>query len=195
MACLRFLDKCWQTTLAKGGHDRNVLSSLRLLEARPGYLRGVFKIGGKHLNNHNTIHGGVILSLTDTITSLSLSTHGISAPTGVSVNISTEFVRPGGIDGSDLIIVGRVEQLGRTLAYTRCEFYTPPAPPAPPPVQTTTTTDTSASTPDGAGAGEVGLGLGKLVAYGSQTKFMGGAKPILRFSKDGEDEIPLEEQK
>ncbi|WWD20710.1 hypothetical protein CI109_105186 [Kwoniella shandongensis] len=176
MACLKFLNKAWQTTIAKGGHDGNVLSSLRLLEARPGYLKGSFKIGAKHLNNHNTIHGGVILSLTDTITSLSLSTHGIPAPTGVSVNISTEFVRPGGVDGSDLIVVGRVEQLGKTLAYTRCEFYTPPS---------------SSSPTSGNGTSDIG----KLVAYGSQTKFVGGAKPVTGFSKDGETEIPIEDKK
>ncbi|WVO20448.1 uncharacterized protein IAS62_001745 [Cryptococcus decagattii] len=144
MACLKFVQNVWRKTLSKGGHDANVLSSLRLLEARPGYIKGALKINAKHLNNHSTIHGGVILTLTDTITSLSLSTHGLLAPTGVSVDI--------------------MEQLGRTLAYTRCEFYTPPG-------------------------GERG---NKLVAYGTQTKFMGVAKPVTKFSADGETESSLE---
>ncbi|OXC68605.1 hypothetical protein AYX13_02810 [Cryptococcus neoformans] len=164
MACLKFMQNVWQRTLSKGGHDANVLSSLRLLEARPGYIKGALTVDAKHLNNHNTIHGGAILTLTDTITSLSLSTHGLLAPTGVSVDISTSFVRPGGTTGSDLICIGTVEQLGRTLAYTKCEFYTPPG-------------------------GERG---NRLVAYGAQTKFMGGAKPVIKFSADGETELPLE---
>ncbi|ODN82895.1 hypothetical protein L202_01152 [Cryptococcus amylolentus CBS 6039] len=166
MACLKFLQNVWQKTLTKGGHDFNVLSSLRVVEARPGYLKGILRIEPKHLNNHNTIHGGAILTLTDTITSLSLSTHGLSAPTGVSVDLNTSFVRPGGTVGDDLICIGIVEQLGRTLAYTRCEFRTPPG-------------------------GEKG---DRLVAYGAQTKFMGGAKAVTKFSKDGETELGLEEQ-
>ncbi|WVR08532.1 hypothetical protein IAU60_005587 [Kwoniella sp. DSM 27419] len=168
MACLKYLQKIWQTTLSKGGHDSNVLSSLRLTQARPNYLQGVFTVDQKHLNNHGTLHGGVLLSLTDTFTSLALSTRGIQAPTGVSVNISTEFVRPGGAHGSELICIGTVEQLGKTLAYTRCEFRAPPA---------------SASDADTSG---------KLVAYGSQTKFMGRARATTAFSPDGNREIPLD---
>ncbi|WVQ85947.1 hypothetical protein IAT38_008115 [Cryptococcus sp. DSM 104549] len=166
MACLKFMNNVLAKTLAKGGHDGNVLSSLRLIEARPGYLKGALRIESKHLNNHDTIHGGAIMTLTDTITSLALSTHGLPAPTGVSVDISTSFVRPGGTTGQDLICIGTVEQLGRTLAYTKCEFFTPPG-------------------------GERG---DKLVAYGSQTKFMGGAKAITKFSPDGEEEVGLPEQ-
>jgi acyl-coenzyme A thioesterase 13 len=63
--------------------------------------------------------------LTDTITSLALSTQGIPAPTGVSINISCEFVRPGGTESSELIGIGEVVQRGKTLAYTRVSFYTP----------------------------------------------------------------------
>ena len=54
-----------------------------------------------------------------------LATHGIASPTGVSVNISTEFVRPGGKIGDELIGIGEVVQRGKTLAYTRVNFYNP----------------------------------------------------------------------
>jgi len=64
------------------------------------------------VNNHKTIHGGAILSLTDTVTSLALSTLGIAPPTGMSVNISTEFVRPGGKVGDEIIAVGEVTKMG-----------------------------------------------------------------------------------
>lgn len=59
-----------------------------------------------------TIHGGAILSMTDTVTSLALSTMGIPPPTGASINISTEFARPGGRVGDELISVGEVVRLG-----------------------------------------------------------------------------------
>ena len=50
--------------------------------------------------------------LTDTITSLALSTYGIAPPTGVSVNISCEFVRPAGKEGDTVTCVGEVVRLG-----------------------------------------------------------------------------------
>jgi acyl-coenzyme A thioesterase 13 len=52
--------------------------------------------------------------LTDTVTSLTLSTLGIPAPTGVSVNISCEFVRPGGREGDLLKGVGEVVKMGKS---------------------------------------------------------------------------------
>lgn len=59
------------------------------------------------------------LQLTDTVTSLALSTMGIAPPTGVSVNISTEFVRPGGREGDELFGVGEVTKIGesRSVAF------------------------------------------------------------------------------
>lgn len=58
------------------------------------------------------------IQLTDTVTSLTLSTMGIPGPTGVSVNISCEFVRPGGREGDALKGIGEVVKLGAT--FTLC---------------------------------------------------------------------------
>lgn len=52
------------------------------------------------------------IKLTDTVTSLALSTMGIPPPTGASVNISCEFVRPAGREGEDLYSIGEVVKLG-----------------------------------------------------------------------------------
>lgn len=46
------------------------------------------------------------------MTSLALSTMGIPGPTGVSVNISCEFVRPAGREGDLFRGVGEVVKLG-----------------------------------------------------------------------------------
>jgi len=156
-ACRAFVEKCWASTIAKGGHDHNVLSNLKFVSASPGHLRTSLVLERRHVNNHKTAHGGVLLSLTDTVTSLTLSTLGLPPPTGVSVNVSCEFVRPAGKEGDELIGVGEVVKVGRTLAYTRISFYS----------------------------------MDKLVAFGSHTKHMGNSEPVVRFSEDGEDEIPL----
>lgn len=56
-----------------------------------------------------TVHGGLIMSLTDTMGSLAVATKG-QFLTGVSVDIGTSFVKPGGRVGDELrmsaVIVG-----------------------------------------------------------------------------------------
>ncbi|KAL7422860.1 hypothetical protein Q5752_002157 [Cryptotrichosporon argae] len=123
MACLKFVRSAWEGTIGKGGHDGNVLSTLKLTHARPGQLKTSLFVEKRHLNNHQTLHGGVLLSLTDTVTSLALSTLGIPPPTGVSVNITCDFVRPAGREGDELVAVGEVSKLGRTITFTRVSFY------------------------------------------------------------------------
>lgn len=51
--------------------------------------------------------------MTDTVTSLAISTLGYTAPTGVSVNISTEFVRPGGKVGDEIVGIGEIVKMGQ----------------------------------------------------------------------------------
>ena len=55
--------------------------------------------------------------LTDTVTSLAISTMGIPPPTGASINISCEFVRPAGKEGDDLYSVGEVIKLGQSSSH------------------------------------------------------------------------------
>lgn len=68
------------------------------------------------------MHGGLILSLTDTVGSLAVASKG-QYMTGVSVNINTSFVRPGGRIGDVLRARGTVTALGKSLAYTRVDFF------------------------------------------------------------------------
>ncbi|KAK4685818.1 acyl-coenzyme A thioesterase 13, partial [Tremellales sp. Uapishka_1] len=176
-ACLKFLQSeaspyARPQLMPSSGHDHNVLSSLKVVKATPGHLRTSLIIEKRHLNNHKTIHGGVLLGvsieavpqavvadaeqLTDTVTSLAVSTLGITAPTGVSVNISCEFVRPGGREGDELIGIGEVIKIGVVSFFDAAD---------------------------------------KLVAFGSHTKHVGNSKATTSFSEDGEREIPLKEAK
>ena len=49
--------------------------------------------------------------------SLALTTSGLPPPTGVSVNISTEFLRPGGTEGDELVLESEVLKLGKSLSF------------------------------------------------------------------------------
>jgi uncharacterized protein (TIGR00369 family) len=59
-----------------------------------------------------TVHGGLILSLTDTLGSLAVATKG-QYMTGVSVDIGTSFVKPGGKAGDVLTAKASVTGMGR----------------------------------------------------------------------------------
>lgn len=49
--------------------------------------------------------------------SLALTTSGLPPPTGVSVNISTEFLRPGGTEGDEIILESQVLKLGASILF------------------------------------------------------------------------------
>jgi acyl-coenzyme A thioesterase PaaI-like protein len=63
------------------------------------------------LVNLKILHGGVILSLTDTMGSLVIATKG-QCMTGVSTDIGATFVRPGGKLGESVTIEGKLTAIG-----------------------------------------------------------------------------------
>lgn len=58
-----------------------------------------------------TVHGGLIMSLTDTLGSLAVATKG-QYMTGVSVDIGTSFVKPGGKAGDTLTAKAVITGMG-----------------------------------------------------------------------------------
>jgi acyl-coenzyme A thioesterase 13 len=74
------------------------------------------------------VHGGLILSLTDTVGSLAVASKG-QYMTGVSTNISTTFVKPGGTPGDILSARGIITGMGMSLiCYARLCFAAAQAP-------------------------------------------------------------------
>ncbi|KAG8214904.1 HotDog domain-containing protein, partial [Butyriboletus roseoflavus] len=73
------------------------------------------------LGIHQTVHGGLIMSLTDTLGSLAVASKG-QYMTGVSTDVSTSFVRPAGRVGGVLHATATITALGKNLAYTRVDF-------------------------------------------------------------------------
>ena len=61
--------------------------------------------------SRQTLHGGLILSLTDSLGSLAVATHG-KFMTGVSTDIGTSFVRPAGVEGDTLLASATLISMG-----------------------------------------------------------------------------------
>ncbi|KAL7414865.1 Thioesterase/thiol ester dehydrase-isomerase [Mrakia frigida] len=120
-ACLRFTRKVFQDHLKIEGHDFKVLSQLSIVSARPGLVKATLPVTSSGLNRGKTLHGGVLASLTDTMGSLALSSHGLHY-SGVSTDMGTTCVRTAGTTGDVLSIQSEVVSLGRTLGFTRIEM-------------------------------------------------------------------------
>ncbi|KZT34456.1 hypothetical protein SISSUDRAFT_275373 [Sistotremastrum suecicum HHB10207 ss-3] len=120
-ACLRFTRRVWKSFLENKGHDSKCFPNLKIERAVPGTVQASLKLEQYNLNRTQTVHGGLILSLTDTLGSLAVSTRG-HFMTGVSTDIGTSFVKPAGTVGDTLSAKAVVVAMGRTLAYTRVEF-------------------------------------------------------------------------
>ncbi|KAJ8483471.1 hypothetical protein ONZ51_g4674 [Trametes cubensis] len=176
-------------------HDQQCFPNLKILDAKPGELKASLRIEPYNrmsseldssvpngytahttlmlttwlipaVNRVGTVHGGLIMSLTDTLGSLAVATKG-QFMTGVSVDIGTSFVKPGGRVGDELTakaVVTGIEcrtdvRAGKSLAYTRVDFYN---------------------------------AQGQLAAYGHHTKYVGKSNDV-KFSEDGERVIEGED--
>ncbi|EPQ54606.1 Thioesterase/thiol ester dehydrase-isomerase [Gloeophyllum trabeum ATCC 11539] len=121
-ACLRFTKRVWQSFIETKGHDVQCFPNLAINRARPGKVECSLKIEPYNVNRVGTVHGGLLLSLTDTVGSLAVATHG-KYMTGVSTDIGTTFVKPAGKPGDVLSAVGVLTGMGKSLAFTRVEFF------------------------------------------------------------------------
>ncbi|KAF8123076.1 Thioesterase/thiol ester dehydrase-isomerase [Mycena galopus ATCC 62051] len=123
-ACMRFTRRVWKSFLENKGHDTQCFPNLQLLKASPGYVTASLQIEPYNLNRVGVLHGGLIMSITDTMGSLAVATKG-QYMTGVSTDIGTSFVRPAGRTGDTLHVKAELIGMGKSLAYTRIEFTNP----------------------------------------------------------------------
>ncbi|KAF7299546.1 Glycosyltransferase family 57 protein [Mycena chlorophos] len=127
-ACLRFTTRSeepvWKSFLETKGHDATCFPNLKLLSAKPGVVTASLKIEPYNVNRvgiPQTVHGGLVLSLTDTLGSLAVASKG-HYMTGVSTDVGTSFVRPAGRPGDVLYMKSELTGMGKSLAYSRTEF-------------------------------------------------------------------------
>ncbi|KAF8903144.1 thioesterase thiol ester dehydrase-isomerase [Gymnopilus junonius] len=123
-ACLRFTRRVWQSFIENKGHDAQCFPNLQVHRAVPGLVEVSLKVEQYNLNRVGTAHGGLILSLTDTLGSLAVASKG-HFMTGVSTDIGTSFVRPAGRIGDVLHAKAVLTGIGKQLAYTRVDFTNP----------------------------------------------------------------------
>jgi len=92
-----------------------------ILSAKPGVVETSLTIEPYNLNRVGTVHGGLIMSLTDTLGSLAVASKG-HFMTGVSTDIGTSFIKPAGRIGDTLYGKAVITSMGTSLAFTRVDF-------------------------------------------------------------------------
>ena len=65
-------------------------SGIELMEVSIGRSKVRMKIEKKHMNSHNTVHGGTIFTLADTAFALASNSHGIPA---AAINAHISYVK------------------------------------------------------------------------------------------------------
>lgn len=123
-ACLRFVQRICRGFQSASGHDSLTIPQLSVTHATPGVIHATFRIAPYNLNRLGTLHGGCIATLTDTVGSLAIASHGLYS-TGVSTDLNTTYVKSAGGAGDHVTVKGEVISMGKTLAFTRMELRHP----------------------------------------------------------------------
>ncbi|RPB02494.1 thioesterase family protein [Choiromyces venosus 120613-1] len=91
------------------------LSSVKITSVSKGHVIATLRVEPNHLNSKNTLHGTVTTCIIDWMGSMVIASHGLQK-TGVSTDIHASFVGFAA-EGEELIIEGRSEKIGRSLAF------------------------------------------------------------------------------
>ncbi|MBM7061713.1 PaaI family thioesterase [Pseudomonas sp. UL073] len=86
----------------------------------PGHL--VLRVEREHLNGWDSTHGGVIMTLLDVAMALTASYHDEQRRGVVTIEMKTNFLRPGGDVGEVLEAFGSVRHHTRSLAFCEAEL-------------------------------------------------------------------------
>ncbi|KAK5649998.1 hypothetical protein RI129_001027 [Pyrocoelia pectoralis] len=98
----------------------NVLQKMKIIEAGDGKCIGEMVVEEQHTNKNKTLHGGMISTLIDTVTTLALFTHKNSELVlSVSVDLHITFIK-GAKMGEEIVICASTTKAGRTLGFTNC---------------------------------------------------------------------------
>jgi len=99
-----------------------IFHGIRVVASRkPGHIQCELDLEEQHLNRNDTLHGGMITALTDSVSTLALETHENKPAKSASVELSVSFLKAAK-KGETLLIDAETVKLGRTLAFLSVEF-------------------------------------------------------------------------
>lgn len=77
----------------------------------------------RHMNSWNVTHGGITMTLLDVVMSMAGRSLDPDARGGVTVEMKTSFMQPGGHPGSRIVAKGRAYHRSMTLCFCEGELW------------------------------------------------------------------------
>lgn len=87
-----------------------------------GEARVALTLEPRHLNSWNVAHGGVTMTLLDVVMSMAGRSLDPDARGGVTVEMKTSFMQPGGHAGNRIIATGKAFHRSTTMVFCEAEL-------------------------------------------------------------------------
>ncbi|KAH8250986.1 hypothetical protein KR026_002777 [Drosophila bipectinata] len=100
------------------GFDR-IMKMIKMVDGGNGRAVGEFTVCPEHCNRQGTLHGGLISTILDNVTTYAMMSKG-SHP-GVTANLSVSFLAPAKL-GEVVQIEANTVRAGKKMAYLDCVF-------------------------------------------------------------------------
>jgi acyl-CoA thioesterase len=96
---------------------------VEFVEMADGQAQVALTLAPRHLNSWHVAHGGVIMTMLDTVMSMAGRSLDSNIRSGVTIEMKTSFMEPGGIEGGRMIAKGRVLKSSASLCFAEAEVW------------------------------------------------------------------------
>ena len=88
-----------------------------------GEARVALTLEQRHLNSWKVAHGGVVMTLLDVVMSMAGRSLDPDARGGVTVEMKTSFMQPGGHAGNRIVAIGKAFHRSTTMVFCEAELW------------------------------------------------------------------------
>ncbi len=96
---------------------------IEVVESGGGTAQVQLTLSERHLNSWHVAHGGVVMTMLDNVMSLAGRSLDPDIRSGVTIEMKTSFMQPGGTTGNRLIAKGKVLHASSTIYFCEGELW------------------------------------------------------------------------
>jgi uncharacterized protein (TIGR00369 family) len=96
---------------------------VEFVEMADGRAQVALTLEPRHLNSWQVAHGGVTMTMLDTVMSMAGRSLDPNIRSGVTIEMKTSFLEPGGTEGCRMVAKGRVLKSSSSLCFAEAELW------------------------------------------------------------------------
>tara|TARA_R110001599_G_scaffold159052_2_gene346219 strand:+ start:34063 stop:34497 length:435 start_codon:yes stop_codon:yes gene_type:complete len=96
---------------------------IEFVEMADGQAQIAMTLAQRHLNSWHVAHGGVTMTMLDAVMSMAGRSLDPNIRSGVTIEMKTSFMEPGGCEGSRMLAKGRVLKSTSSLCFAEAEVW------------------------------------------------------------------------